>query len=208
MLREHSRRDRPSAPEWLSAKEQAWARKVGCCGCTHGCCTCCCCEAVEHTVRVGPADSITALKDKAFPCCCTRSLEVLGTTVDKVDLVSAETPVGCCAVVGNKPNFGDCSCSCSEQAVLTVANDPDHPIAVTVNAGDAEAATADVISRVLANPALGAEETLRTYVSQHPCYGRKGEVVITNKRVTFTGFRLVPNDDSRRTLAHLDSASP
>jgi hypothetical protein len=196
VLRAASRQDRAPVPAFLQtpemAAEQSWARKVGCCGSTGSCCTSCCCESVEHTTRVGPADSISFSTDKGTPMCCTRGLGVRGTTVDKVDLISAQVPVGVCAVVGDRPNFGDLACSCGEQASFAVDNDKDNRFDVNLNVGDAAAMTANVLKRMLDNPALGAEQTLRTYVSRHTCFGRKGELVVTNKRVTYTGFKWVP----------------
>ena len=196
VLRAASLADRPPVPAYLAtpemAAERSWARKTGCCGSTAAACTCCCCETNEQTVRVGPADSLTTVHDKEHQLYCTRGLDVRGTNTGEIGFIAAEAPIGCCGITNDKPDFGSCSCSCDEQAVFAPTASPDKPLSVNTNKGESEVITTNVLSRVLADPEVIAEEKLRTYVSQHSCYGRKGELTITNKRVEYVGYKHPP----------------
>jgi hypothetical protein len=196
VIRVESRADRPPAPTFLTTPEmsvgKSWSRKTGCCGCSFSICTCCCCQIVEHTAHVGPADSITVIQDKMLESCCSRTLVVTGSTTDHVDYIAAEEPIGACAITGDRPNYGDCACACTDQAIFTVADDKDHPISVSVDKGEAAKITSAILDRALGDPSLGPEVALRSYPSRHLCFGSKGEFVITNKRAYFTGFKYYP----------------
>jgi len=199
VLRAESRADRPPLPPYLAtstmAVENIFKLKTGCCGLSHACCTCCLCESIEQAARVGPADALTITKDKKHPIFYKRSIEVTGTTTDHVTLISAEEPVGACACTGVKPDYGKCACGfCSEQASIQVGTESiyNSPLSLTMEKGHSAPMTASVISRIIENPVLGAEETLFSFVSKHACFGRFGEVVITNKRVSYTGYKTSP----------------
>ena len=195
-LRAESRKDRVLPSAFLAAPEMAkeltWSRKVGCCGCSNALCTNACCETMEQSVRVGPADSLSIVHDKAHPICCTRSLDVFGTVTGEVTFVAAEVPIGACGVTGDKPNFGALSCSCDEQAIFTVSSEPDQPLSSNTSKGESEAITSNVLNRVLADPSIVPEEKLRSFVSRHVCYGQRGELNITNKRVEYVGYKHAP----------------
>jgi hypothetical protein len=177
------------------AVENIFKLKTGCCGLSHGCCTCCLCESIEQAARVGPADALTITKDTKHPIFYKRSINITGTTTDHVTLISAEEPVGACACTGVKPDWGACACGvCAEQASIQVGTESDKnsPLSLTMEKGHSAPMTASVLSRIIDNPALGAEETLFSFVSKHSCFGRFGEVIITNKRVSYTGYKTSP----------------
>lgn len=196
VLRAASRADRPPVPAFLAtpemAAEHSWKRKVGCCGGSGVLCTNCCCESVEQTVRVGPSDSLSIVRDKAHPLFCTRSIDLDGTNTGEIGFIAAVAPVGCCGVTNDKPDFGACACSCDEQVVFTLTTDSDNPLASNTEKGDSEVITQNVLGRVLTDPAVIPEQKLRSFVSQHVCYGRRGELVITNKRVEYVGYKHPP----------------
>ena len=191
LLRLASRQDRPPPPAHLAkmTNEAKFSHKSGCYGITSSLCTGPLCQTSEHVVGSGPVDTLAVTKTNAWVCCCQKSVETLGTTIDNLGLFVAESPVGMCGFTGPKPDFGSCQCSCTESAAFVVVGDKDSPITVNTKTGDAAIITADVLSRAISNPALGAEEKLRSFESKHGCYGKRGDIVITNQRVEYTGFK-------------------
>jgi hypothetical protein len=186
-MRFAQRKELGPKPLWMDPGVKEFTRAIGCCGIEHWLCRCWpLCDSRTHKLVVGPHDEVTMSEDVVNTC--GRKIAVTGTSAEKVELATAARPVGFCGVTGSDPNWGTCGCQCTEMVDFVLDGDTDGAVALSVKRGSSKEVVAEVLDRV-EHPSLGPEKMLQEYTDTHPCYGSKGKLTLTDRRVTFEGFK-------------------